>query len=129
MPAPWATEADLTAYLAGGSYTAPTGPTATRYLARGWEVVEDHTLTGYDPTKVLDTTTGRTVADALKDAVVRQVEQWLEVGDDNDIAGYPRDTQASYGVSVSALPSVLAPRAARVLGKAGLLGGYGVALT
>lgn len=118
MAAPWATTADVTAWLLGGPYTAPTGADATRVLARAWEVVEDHTDPAYDSTEVLDTTTGRTVADALTDAVCAQVEQWAEVGEDNDIAGFPRNTSSSWGVSVSALPDVLAPRAARILRRA-----------
>lgn len=128
MPAPWATTADLTTYLAGSPYTAPTGATATHYLDRAFEVVDDHTtgtwsVVGGVPTWTdpADSTNTRDVTADLVKAVCAQVEQWLEVGEDNDVAGYARDTTVSYGVSTTGLPDLLAPRAARVLRKALLL--------
>lgn len=119
MPAPYATPADLTAWL-GDTYPTPTGAAADRIIERAWEVIDDHT-TAYVDTTVLDATTGRTIADALVDAVCAQVEQWAEVGEDNDIAGYPADTFMSTGISVNRQPDTLAPRAARILRKAGIL--------
>lgn len=121
MAAPWATRGDVVDYLAGGGYTPPSVEDAPRVLARAWSLVEDYTVPGYDPTLILDVDTGWTIADALAQAVCAQIEQWAEVGEDNDIAGFPRDTFASTGISVNRLPDVLAPRAARALRKAGLL--------
>lgn len=128
MPAPWATTTDLNAYLTGSPYPAPSGDTATRLLARAFEVIDDHTTgtwaevagvpTWTDPS---DDTITVDVTDTLVAAVCAQVEQWLEVGEDNDIAGYARDTTVSFGVSTTSLPDLLAPRAARVLRKALLL--------
>jgi hypothetical protein len=116
-----ATEAQLVAWLPDG--TAPTGAEATRLLARASQLVDDHVLSGYavdefGKPSLLE------VRDALRDATCAQVEEWLEVGEENDTAGYPAATSISgTGLSVTHMPAVLAPRARRALRVAGLMRG------
>lgn len=115
---PYATAADLTAWLPSGSEVVD----ADRLILRATEVVAEHVTTGY----ALDTAGDPAVTEvaaALRDATVAQVEQWLEVGEENDVAGYPRTTaMSSSGMNLSALPAILAPRARRILRLAGLTG-------
>lgn len=110
--APWLT-ADQLAMIAGDE---------ARILARATEVVAEHVTTGW----ALDTAGNPADADvktALRDATCAQVEQWLEVGEENDVAGYSRATSmGSNGLNLSSLPSILAPRARRALRLAGLTG-------
>jgi hypothetical protein len=91
-----------------------------RLLKRATEVVADHVTTGYSITDAGDPS-DPVIIQVLKDACCAQVEQWLEVGEENDIAGYPRAASVSVGgLNLSALPSVLAPRARRILRRGGL---------
>lgn len=99
------------------------GDDVERVLQRASEVVAEAATAGYladldgAPVHTWD-------ADALRDATCAQVEQWLEVGEENDIAGYSRGTSIGVagGLNLSALPSILAPRARRILRAAGLVG-------
>lgn len=107
---PWLSEDQLNAL----------GDDAARLLARASEVIAEAVTSGYatlaDGSPAYDWD-----AIALRDATCAQVEQWLEVGEENDIAGYSRGTaMSSGGMSLSALPSMLAPRARRILRQAGL---------
>lgn len=116
-----ATEAELAGHLAGSDFTVPTGAAAQRLLKRASELVDDRVLAPY-LTDAADVPTETHVADALRDATLAQVEQWLSVGEDNDVDGYPRDVSlGANGVSVGARPASLAPRARRALRRAGLL--------
>lgn len=118
--AAFATAEDLGAFLPEGAEVAD----VDRLLLRASEVVADAATSGY--LTDLDGAPVQTwVAEALRDATCAQVEQWLEVGEENDIAGYGRTTSIGIagGLSLSALPSVLAPRARRILRAAGLSGG------
>lgn len=118
MPA-FATADDLSAYLPPGAEVAEND--VDRLLLRASELVAEHVTSGY----TVDTTGAPTVdwqIVALRDATCAQVEQWLEVGEENDTAGYRRGTSmSSAGLSISSLPSVLAPRARRILRSAGLM--------
>lgn len=60
------------------------------------------------------------VATSLANAACAQVEQWLEVGEENDIDGLAGDQIAVTGFSGHRAPA-LAPRAFRFLQAAGLL--------
>lgn len=116
-----ATEAQLAGWLAGGDLPAPTGAAATRLLERASTLVSAKVVSGY-PVDEAGLPTETEVAAALRDATCAQVEQWLSVGEDNDIDGYPRDTAVSGGgVAVSRRPSRLAPRARDILRDAQLL--------
>jgi hypothetical protein len=95
---------------------------AARILERATEVVAEAVTTGYY-TDDLGNPTDDTVIEALRKACCAQVEQWLEVGEENDIAGYSRSATMSVGgLNLSELPSILAPRARRILRLAGLTG-------
>lgn len=120
---PLATPADLTAWLpADGTITVPTGPEAERLILRASETVAEHATVGWTVDTLGDPDVTE-VREALRDATCAQVEQWLEVGEENDIAGYPRGTAMGMGsMNLSRLPSILAPRAKRILRTAGLTG-------
>lgn len=119
---PYAVEADLAEWLTGSDYPAPTGDAATRVLTRASEVIRDH-VTGWYDTDDTGTPTDAAVTAALTDATCAQVEQWAEVGEELDVAGYPQETGVSAGsLSINRLPAALAPRAARLLRQAGLYG-------
>lgn len=91
-----------------------------RLLMRATEVVAEHVTVGF-MVDVDGNPSDDDVKAVLRDACCAQVEQWLEVGEDNDVAGYRRDTAMSVGgLNLSALPDVLAPRARRVLRLAGM---------
>lgn len=124
----FATAADLTAWLLGGDYEdqTPTGQPAERLLARATERIHWASYGTY----LIDTLTGMpvdvAVAQALRDATCAQVEQWFEVGEENDIAGYPGETSMSAGaVSMTRQAAQLAPRAARILLDQGILNAQG----
>lgn len=124
MADPFATEADLAAWLAEGPYPVPAGDAATRVLTRASELV-DWCSTGTYTTDPVDVA----VTDALMRATCAQVEQWLEVGEESDIAGYPDDTyMSSGGLSINRQPAKLAPRAARILETSSLLNSNGAAI-
>lgn len=91
-----------------------------RVLMRATQVIQEAATTGY----YIDDA-GNPVDDrdkqALRDACCAQVEQWCEVGEENDIAGYNRGTSmGTGGLTVSSLPATVAPRARRILRQAGL---------
>lgn len=126
---PFATATDLAGTTSPGQVAwlsadqlAELGADADRMLLRATEVVAEAVTTGW----ALDTAGDPAVAEvkeALRDACCAQVEQWLEVGEENDVAGYSRATALGVGgVNVSSLPSILAPRARRILRLAGLNG-------
>jgi hypothetical protein len=116
----FATAADLTAYLPASAVLD--ADDAARILDRATEVVAEAVTTGY---YVDDNgnATDDSVIEALRKACCAQVEQWLEVGEENDISGYSRSATMSVGgLNLSELPSTLAPRARRTLRLAGLTG-------
>lgn len=115
MAAAYATPADLTAWLPTG--TAVTD--APRLLARASALLDDIITAPFDVDA--DLPTDPTVAAALRDACCAQVEQWLEVGEDNDIDGRAGTQVSLTGFSGRRAPKV-APRAARILRHAGLAG-------
>lgn len=117
---PYATPGDLAGWLTADQLAQIAAGDDTRLLDRATELVADAAVAGY----AVDTTgapSDATVAGALRDACCAVVEQWLEVGEENDISGYSRATTLSVGgLNVSLLPAVLAPRARRILRTAGL---------
>ena len=94
---------------------------AARILARASELVEDKVLAGYE-TDELGYAAVPSVAASLRDATCAQVEQWIEVGEELDISGFPSSGGFMLGrLQLTDLPSTLAPRAARLLRAEGLL--------
>ena len=99
---------------------AELGDDAGRVLARATELVAEHVTTGYAVDDQGDPADAD-VREALRDACCAQVEQWCEVGEENDVAGYPRTGSMGVGgISLTDLPSILAPRARRILRLNGL---------
>lgn len=108
----YANAADLTAWLGA---TAPAD--ADRLLARASAVVEERVLTGY--TADADGNPVDTDLQAwLRDAACAQVEFWMLVTEQHDIAGIGGNLSVE-GMS-HALPGTCAPRALRILDEAGL---------
>lgn len=116
MTAPYATVADLEAWMPAGSVPGD----ADRLLRRASELLDDEVLARYsvDPDGL---PTDPDVAGAMRDAACAQVEYWATVGEDHDIEGLA-GTGVSVGhLRVDRLPPVLAPRARRILRAAGML--------
>lgn len=86
---------------------------AARLLDRATEVIDEVVVAPY-PTDDED------VAAALADAVCAQVEFWIEVGEEHDVAGQ-RGSISVDGLSIAQLPGTLAPRARRALASENLL--------
>lgn len=103
---PYATPEQLTSWLEGGEYDPPESP--ERILQRASEVVDDWTFGTYERDSLSGLPIDADLLGPLMSATCAQVEAWLEVGEENDIATYEP------GV-------VLAPRARRILSRAGLL--------
>lgn len=117
---PYATADDLGGWLPAEAAARLEAGDTERILLRASEVVAEHVTTGYALNTEGDAADADT-ATALRDATCAQVEQWLEVGEENDVAGYSRGASLSVGgLSVSSMPRILAPRARRILRIAGL---------
>lgn len=117
MPAAYASEAELTAWLPAGTSVDD----APRLLARATEVIDGAVMAAFDVDDATDLPTDTDVAAALRDATCAQVEFWAEVGEDHDVAGMAGRRVSVGHLSVDALPAVLAPRALRILTNAGLM--------
>lgn len=109
---PYATSAEL------NTWTGTTVADADRLLARASELL-DSVIRASFTVNGNGIPTDADVAAALRDAACAQVEQWLEVGEANDIDGLAGTDVSTSGFSGRRAPS-LAPRAARILTNAGL---------
>lgn len=127
----YATKEELTAFLVGGDYEdqTPEGDQAERILARASELIRWATVGTYDQAEDYDPEAPpATVVEALRDATCAQVEQWLEIGEETDIGGWDRTQGVKYGtITIDSLPSLLAPRAYRILASEGILNDAGQA--
>ena len=112
----YATAAELTAFLAAGTVVAE----PVRLLTRASELLDDVVRRPYAVDTVTGLPTDADVAAVMRDACCAQVEQWLEVGEDNDVDGLA-GTQASIAGYSGLRAPRLAPRALRILRNAGLL--------
>lgn len=118
MATPYATPAELEAFLPAGSAVDE----AERLLARATELIDEVVRLPFTVSTVTGLPTDSTLAGALRDAVCAQVEQWLEVGEENDVDGLA-GTQVGIGAYSGLRAPKVAPRAVRFLGNAGLLSG------
>lgn len=115
----YATDAHLTAWLPIGTVVDE----PARLLARASELLDGHVLATYTVDDVTGLPTDSDVAAALRDATCAQVEFWLEVGEEHDVANMA-GRQVSIGhFSIDRLPDELAARARRLLANAGLMSG------
>lgn len=118
----YATRTDLATWVGEDSpYFDAIPADPTRVLDRAWRRIRANVWGAFDVDDQ-GLATDPVIVQALNDAQCAQVEQWLEVGEEHDIAGLPADTAvSSQGLSVSKQPSLLAPRARDILEEAGLL--------
>lgn len=119
----YATVAELRAGLTGEYAASPEiadDGDAQLLIDRASEVIDEVTMlragVAYDSETDLDVTPYR---DALRDATIRQVEFWLEVGPEHDVSGLHGSLVAGR-VQVHPVPGVLGQRAKRTLINAGL---------
>lgn len=116
MAVVYATPAELAAWLPSGASVSD----VDRVLARASELIDRWVRS---PFSIDDTTglpTDADVAAVLRAATCAQVEQWVEVGEHNDVDGLAGTVSGAGGWSGQRAPA-LAPRAARYLLTAGLL--------
>lgn len=112
--AAYATSVELTAWLPSGTTVSD----ADRLLLRASELIDSVVAAPF----AIDgdgLPTDADIAGALRDATCAQVEQWLEVGEANDVDGLAGTQVSASGFSGSRAPT-LAPRARRILTSAGL---------
>jgi len=95
---------------------------AARLLARAAEKIDAHTLLAVYDVDDQELPTDTAVAAAFREACCAQVEQWAEVGEENDIDGLAGTDLSVDGYSGPRAPG-LAPRARTILVNAGLAGG------
>lgn len=93
---------------------------APRLLARASELIDSKARASFVLNKATDLPTDPAVAAACRDACCAQVEFWLEVGEEHDIAGMANRGAAIGHLRLDALPPELGPRARRILSAAGL---------
>lgn len=115
---PYATPEQLTAWLPAATAELDEEE-AIRLLTRASSLVDRVVRVPYD---VDDDgiPTDADVAQVLADAVCAQVEQWLEVGEENDVDGRAGTQVSAQGFTGQRAPR-LAPRTADALLSAGLL--------
>jgi hypothetical protein len=102
-------------------YTMPSDDDALKLLTKASELVDYATL-GRAQRAFSDTTTPAEVIEALSTAVCDQVEFWLEVGEEHDVLGLPKNSSLQGGrVQVQRMPGYLGRRAQRTLSQSGLL--------
>lgn len=120
MTVAYASSAELEAFVSATVWAAIDASDVDRLLARASEVVDDHCLAGF----VVDTDTSlptdTDIAQAVQDATCAQVEYWVEVGEEHDVAGIAGRDVTIARFSIDRLPPVLAPRALRFLAAEGL---------
>ena len=134
----YATQAQLAAYL-GTEYGTPSDPEATRLLTRASELINEVTLgksqrawdgtiyqyaySGYLPPSpyAVPPYTQAEYQQALALAACAQVEFWLEVGEEHDIAGLRGGLTAGKILNISQLPDRLGPRCKRAIRQVHLL--------
>lgn len=116
MTVAYATEAELTAWLPTGTVVTD----ADRLLQRASELIDATVTAPFAVDSITDLPTDTDVAAAMRDATCAVVEQWLEVGEENDVDGLAGEQISVTGFSGKRAPKI-APRAFRILQNAGLL--------
>ncbi len=116
--ATYATTAQLTARLSA-TYIVPAN--AAQLLTKASELIDDHILGDRAADLFVSVLADDVVRkSALADATCDQVEFWMEVGEEHDVAGL-RGSMVAGRVQVHPVPPALGQRARRSLRKAGLL--------
>ena len=112
MADPYATHQDLVDWLPS-SIQVDAGESA-RLRARASTLIDRAVLARYELDDVTGLPTDASIAKALSDATCAQLEQWFEVGEENDIDGLAGTQISVTGYSGKRAPR-LAPRAADIL--------------
>jgi hypothetical protein len=112
----YATEEQLADFLPAGTEVDD----AARLLKRASELLDGSVTNIFTVDSTTGIPTDAPTAEALRDACCAQVEFWLEVGEEHDIDGLA-GTDVSVGGFTGKRATVIAPRAQRILGNAGLL--------
>jgi len=119
----YATSEELAAWL-GASAPAD----GDRLLLRASELIDDALIAPFCIDEATQLPTDTDIAAALRDAACAVVEQWIEVGEANDIDGLAGASVAVGSFQGQRAPRI-SPRALGVLRSAGLMGaGRGGAL-
>lgn len=112
-PFPYATHSELEAFIQE-AYELPLD--TLRVRTRAAELIQENIGGRY----VTEYVTATEHLVALRDATCAQVEFWLEVGEEFDVAGVPTEAMSFGGVQLKA-PMILARRARRILFGEGLI--------
>lgn len=115
----YATPAQVDAFMEGGTVDGD----VERLIERASELLDDHLGRAVYDVDDDGLPTDDTVIAVLADACCAQIEFWSLVGEDHDIEGLAGTHVRIGHLDLERLPPVLAPRAARILGGGGLLGG------
>ncbi len=116
----YATLAELATFVGSTPSDAASQAIAERMLERASELMDGVVVAAFEVDSVTELPTDVEVAAALRDATCAQVEQWLEVGESNDVDGLAGTAVSVGGYAGRRAPSV-SPRALRILRNAGLL--------
>lgn len=120
MTVAYASAAQLQASVSAAVWASVNAADVDRLLARATELVDDHCFGAFAVDSDTNLPTDTDVADALRDATCAQVEFWVEVGEEHDVAGVAGRQVSIARFSIDRLPPVLAPRARRFLDDQGL---------
>lgn len=115
MSVAYATSDELASYL---GTAAPSG--ADRLLARATELIDGIVCAWFAVDDATGLPSDADVAATLRDAVCAVVEQWLEVGESNDVDGLA-GSQVGIGTYTGRRAPQIPPRAVRILKRRGLL--------
>ena len=118
----YATEEQLTEYL-------PTGITVqepVRLLRRASELLDSKIRLPFTVDDETSLPVDTDLAALIAEACCAQVEHWIEVGEEHDVAGLHGRSVSIGHLSIDRLPDELAPRAFRLLHAHGLLSGIRV---
>ncbi|MHB9054248.1 MAG: head-tail connector protein [Thermoleophilia bacterium] len=114
----------MKAYATAAEYKPFSGQDAPadfdRLSLRASELIDNSVTEMFDVDDTDKLPTDVDVAAAMRDACCAQVEFWAEVGEENDIDGLA-GTKVSAGAFAGDRAPELSPRAARILGNAGLI--------
>lgn len=119
----YATIAELATFVGSTPTDEATQTIVERMLDRASELLDDVVCAAFEVDDVTDLPTDADVAAAMSKACCAVVQQWLEVGEENDVdglAGTAFIVTGSSGYQGKRAPE-RAPRVLRILRKAGLL--------
>lgn len=120
MTTPYASAAELEAFVSPAVWESIDVDDVDRLLARATEAVDDHCRGAFVVDAATDLPRDSDIADALRDATCAVIEAWAEVGEENDVDGLAGSDISVAGYTGKRAPT-LPPRARRFLAAQGLL--------